>query len=168
MNIGNIIGLILGGIAIVFLYWAQSEVWGDTWYNKAKDAVIGHTQDIRDRIFTGNEYVDGYGLNKTSFEYSKDTIHWAKGTASIRKNNRGYFVQLHTDFNTGFAPDLYVVLVDKEVKSQSDLDSANKSILYKLRKPNGASYYQFQPETKVKSVVIWCKRFNEWMGSAIL
>ncbi|MEY4447506.1 MAG: hypothetical protein RLZZ433_521, partial [Pseudomonadota bacterium] len=40
----------------------------------------------------------------------------------------------------------------------------------RLAKPNGASYYPLQTTdiNEVKSVLIWCKQFKEYIGSADL
>ena len=164
---GNIIGAIAVVIFGIFFWWASNEVFGGV-FKDTRDAIIGHTQDIRDRLFTGEKYVDAYGLNRAQFEHTKDLLHWAKGTVSIRKNKSGYYVQLHGNFDAAFAPDLYVVLSDKVVTNQEQLDLIPKPYIYRLKKPNGASYYKFDESIKVKSVIIWCKRFNQFMGSAIL
>jgi len=73
---------------------------------------------------------------------------------------------LNEDFEAGLAPDLYIFTSTDVIDSQSALDKTKKMNLIKLKKGSGASFYEV--EGNIKSIVIWCQAFNQWMGSAIL
>ena len=129
------------------------------------DAFKGHIEDIEDRQ-KDDQFINGEIISKAKFEYTKDSIHWAEGSLEIVNNNGKKYIQLLSDFDSGLAPDLYIFTSNKEIKTQSDLDAAEKMNLKKLYKGSGASYYEVSGD--IKSIVIWCKRFNQFMGSAII
>ena len=128
-------------------------------------AISGHIEDYKNRN-KSDEFVNGLIESKLEFTYSKDSIHYANGSAEIIYKDGIRFIQLLSDFEAGFAPDLYILTSNDLIKTQEDLDNAKKDNLQKLKKGSGASYYQVEGD--FKSVVIWCKRFNQLMGSAIV
>ena len=136
-----------------------------SFFSDAWDAITGHIEDIEDRQ-KSDKFINGLIESKAKFEYTKDSIHWAEGSVEVIYKDGLRFVQLLSDFEAGLAPDLYIFTSNKEIKTQSDLDASTKENLHKLYKGSGASYYEVSGD--IKSIVIWCKRFNQFMGSAII
>ena len=130
------------------------------------DAVKGHIEDIEDRQ-KDDSFINGEIESNWKFKYTKDSIHWAEGSAEIVNHNGTKFIQLLSDFDSGLAPDLYIFTSSDIIKTQEDLDKTKKQNLRKLIKGSGASFYQID-NSDIKSIVIWCKRFNQFMGSAII
>ena len=127
------------------------------------DAITGHIEDIEDRQ-KDDQFIDGEIIKSGKFTNVKDSIHWAEGSLEIIKNETGTYIQLLSDFDSGLAPDLYIYTSDKILKNQADIDQNQKFNLTKLVKGSGASYYKVEGD--IKSIVIWCQRFNQFMGSA--
>ena len=138
------------------------------WFEDIGKAIDGHVSDIKERITIDDAHVTGIDIAKTTFTFTKDAIHWAEGDVSVVRSIDGEYVQLEETFKSGLAPDLFIVLSDKVITNQAQLDAAPKTTLMKLTKGSGASYYKIPQELKLKTVVIWCKSFNQFMGSAIL
>ena len=128
-------------------------------------AVTGHINDVIDRQ-KDDEFISGNIIKKAEFTLSKDSIHYVNGSLQVIESKGKTYIQLNEDFASGLAPDLYILTSEDIIDSQSDLDNTNKMNLIKLKKGSGASYYEV--EGNIKSVVIWCQAFNQWMGSAIL
>jgi len=132
-------------------------------------AISGHAIDIKNRILVDDELIsNGKTLKKSSFKYTKDSIHWAKGDVSIIKYKGKRYIQLHKNFESGLAPDLYLMTSSSKIKTQWDLDNHKKIEIAKLKKSKGATVYEIPKDLKIKSIIIWCKRFNQFMGSAIV
>jgi len=129
-------------------------------------AITGHVKDIKDRVLTDDEFVEGKVISESEFTLTKDSIHWAKGGVKIIEMNNDKYIQLNEDFEAGLAPDLYIFTSTDIIDSQSDLDKTVKSNLIKLKKGSGASIYKVSGD--IKSIVIWCKAFNQWMGTAVV
>ena len=130
-------------------------------------AIGGHIDDVTDR-FKDDEFIPGDRIADFEFTYSKDSIHYANGTGEIVYENGQAYIQLNEDFAAGLAPDLYIFTSEKRITNQADVNRAVKMNLTKLKKGSGASYYKIDNHRNVKSIVIWCKRFNQLMGSAIV
>ena len=128
-----------------------------------KDAITGHIDDVIDRQ-KEDKFIDGLIETSTTFTNVKDNIHWAKGSVEIIYKDGLRYIQLGSDFEAGLAPDLYIYTSPKILKNQADIDQNQKFNLTKLTKGSGASYYLITGD--VKSIVIWCQRFNQFMGSA--
>lgn len=131
-----------------------------------KDAITGHAEDLYDRVLEDDTFITGIVIKSGEFTYSKDSIHWANGSLDIIEKNGKTYIQLNKDFESGIAPDLYLFTSKSEIKTQGDVDISTKDNLIKLTKGSGASFYEVKGD--FKSVVIWCKRFNQLMGSAVL
>ena len=138
---------------------AHASIFTDAW-----DAITGHVDDVVDRQ-KDDEFINGEIIKQSTFEFTKDSIHWAEGSVEIIKNKDGYFIQLGKDFEAGLAPDLYIFTSKNKIVNQEDVNNASKDNLKKLVKGSGASYY-YIPSKDIKSIVIWCKQFNQFMGSA--
>ena len=130
------------------------------------DAAKGHTNDIIERITVDDEFVTGDVVKSGEFTLTKDSIHWAKGGVQVIDMNGKTYIQLDETFEAGLAPDLYVFTSDKTIDSQQALNRDVKSNLQKLNKGSGASIYEVTGD--IKSIVIWCQAFNQWMGTAIV
>ena len=130
-------------------------------------AVGGHISDVIDRS-KDDEFIPGNTITKSEFTLSKDSIHWAEGGVSLVYDKGLTYIQLEPDFEAGLAPDLYIFTSKDRIDSQSALNRTEKLNLTKLKKGSGASYYLLDDVEDIKSIVIWCKRFNQWMGSAII
>lgn len=139
-------------------------------FSDIRDAIKGHASDIKDRILIDDEYATGMTEQTAKFEYTQDDgIHWAKGSVSLVKDVDKYYIQLNSDFEAGLAPDLYLYITNHSiVTNQKQFESSKVIEVAKLKKGKGATYYELPRMTKVKSIIIHCKRFNEFMGSAVL
>ena len=60
-------------------------------------------------------------------------------------------------------------VVDAAIKDNDEF-SGKQVEVSRLAKPNGASYYLLKSsdENEVSSILIWCKQFKEYIGSADL
>ena len=128
-----------------------------------KDAITGHIDDYKDRQ-KDDEFISGLINKSGKFTNVKDSIHWAEGSFEIIYKDGLQYIQLLSDFEAGLAPDLYIFTSPKVLKNQADIDQNQKFNLTKLKKGSGASYYLVEGD--IKSIVIWCQRFNQFMGSA--
>lgn len=147
----NLISISSGqGVQVSFL--------SDAW-----DAFTGHIEDIQDRQ-KEDKFINGLIETSTTFTNVKDSIHWAEGSVEIIYKDGLRYIQLGSDFEAGLAPDLYIFTSPKVLKNQADIDQSQKFNLTKLSKGSGASYYLVSGD--IKSIVIWCKQFNQFMGSA--
>ena len=166
MNKWIIGGMVFLGIAAVFHSQVRANIFIDT-----IDAIRGHIDDVEDRINHEDVYVSGDTVTTSKFrdtDVGRDTIHWADGTASIISNDDGWYLQLHDDFVTGPAPDLYVYLAEQKVYDEGSFWAANPVELSKLSSGSGAQYYMLQDPVDSVEVIIWCKRFGAFIGATTL
>ena len=137
-----------------------------------KDAVSGHVEDVKDRLTTDNEFVDGQLVSIGNFNSDtndRDRLHYVNGTVSIVFNHGAYYVQLHEDFKTGLAPDLYIYVSEwSNIKNAKFFNQVKQYELAKLKSGSGATFYAIPMDLDIASVTIWCKRFGVYMGSANL
>ena len=122
-------------------------------FSDIADAFTGHVEDIRDRVLVDDEVVGGKILKTATF-VGDDSIHWTKGEVSIVELDGNKFIQTHSNFDNGLAPDLYIYINDREVE------------ISKLKKGNGSQVYVLPRGIEVDQIEIWCKRFDELMGTA--
>lgn len=137
-------------------------------FDDITNAIDGHIHDIKDRILVDDQFITGDVISESKFTYSKDSIHWANGTVKIVEANGKYYIQLGEDFEAGLAPDLYILTSESVIKTQTDLDLAKKDNLIKLAKGKGATVYEITNVEDINSIVIWCQRFNQLMGSSVI
>lgn len=155
---------------VIFFGAIGSAVANASWWNDVVDAVSGHVSDAAERITHDDEFIDGVEIASGSFrtdDPGRDSIHWADGTVSIVQNSYGVFVQLGSDFNSGPAPDLYIYTASSKVVDEASFYAAeNLQELGTLQSGSGASYYYVAQTDGVTEVIIWCKRFGEFIGAA--
>ena len=154
-------------LLIVPLVSANANIFSDI-----KTAITGHIDDLEDRINHEDTILEGNTLVSGEFRADDpgvDRFHWAAGTASIVTNASGMYLQLGDDFDTGHAPDLYIYVADSKVVDESSFWSASGRVeLAKLESGSGAQVYDLSGISDFSEVIIWCKAFGEFMGSATL
>ena len=137
------------------------------------DAIGGHITDVTDRINHEDETVDGVRLSSSQFRDSdpgRDSVHWANGGVSLIDRDGVRHIQLDTDFATGPAPDLYIYIANKKVVDEKSFWEADATELSKLKSGSGAQHYELPADfsTDNLEIIIWCKRFGEYIGAATL
>ena len=144
-------------------------------FDRIKDAITGHTDDIIERVTVDDQYAPGNVQASNNFrtdDVGNDAAHWVKGTAQTVRDfaaDKNY-VQLQNNFKAGLAPDLYIYisLVDKKIVDEQSFNSVEQIELGKLVKGKGASFYEVPAHINIQdiqSITIWCKRFSQFMGS---
>lgn len=163
----TIIGVVLAVLIVVFAAQVRANIFTDT-----IDAIRGHIDDVESRINHEDTFVSGDTIATSRFrdtDVGRDAIHWADGSVSIiRDANDKWFIQLHTDFNTGPAPDLYIYLAERKVYDESSFWAADPVELSKLSAGSGAQYYELKGPVDSIEVIIWCKRFGAFIGATTL
>ncbi len=163
----NKILIAIAAFFLMFGVWAVNEVRAGV-FDDIRAAIAGHASDIKERLFVEEEFISGNNVASSEFKYTKDAAHWAEGSVSIIEEDGKKYLQLHGDFKAGLAPDLYVYISSDIIKSQADFDTLWVVELAKLKKGSGASYYEIETALDIKSIIIQCKRFNQFMGSALI
>ena len=136
------------------------------------DAIRGHAQDLRAR-FSDHKKIDGEVLKRGEINTrakGQDMLHNSSGTWSLIKSGNQLFLQSGENFRSSPGPD-YHVYVSSGPAIQDNQDFSDKQVeVGRLTKPNGAAYYPLtiQNLSEVTSVLIWCKQFKEYIGSADL
>lgn len=141
-------------------------------FSKIGDAITGHVGDVKAR-FSDGAVLGGEVLKTSNLRDDlpgTDAVHYGTGTVTLEEKEGGYFVQFADDTKISFAPDLNIYISKKGdiVDEQGYLD-LEPIHLGEMTKPNGASFYKLpdgvQPD-EVRSVLVWCRRFGEFMSSA--
>ena len=146
------------------------------------EAGKGHLKDLGDRWNHDDEHVEGDSLYSGTFrddDIGRDGVHYVDGTVSIVRAESGsdeFYIQLNRDFKAGLAPDLYLYVADRKVVNERSFDKATTLEVSKLKSGSGAQYYKLSSEdiwntlgeTDHLEIVIWCKRFHQYMGAATL
>ena len=131
------------------------------------EAGKGHLRDLGDRLTHDEEFVYGSDLATGEFrddDPGVDAAHWAVGTVSIVSTDEGIFIQLGEDFKAGLAPDLYIYTADRKVVDERSFKRAKTTEVSMLKSGSGAQYYKI--DAIPSEVIIWCKRFGQFMGAA--
>lgn len=136
------------------------------------DAIRGHTQDLKSR-FEGNQKVEGDILKKGNIDKNakgQDLIHNSSGEWSLVKVGDQLFLQSSEDFRSSPGPDYHIYISSKAAIKDNDEFSAQQIEVSRIKKPNGAAFYLLKTQNPedVSSVLIWCKQFKEYIGSADL
>lgn len=102
-----------------------------------------------------------------------DSSHPASGRAEIvRLRNGGLGVKLHADFRVRGGPDLRIWISEAgNPRSARAVRAAGHVDLGRLRSSNGEQIYRIPADVDVNaigSVVIWCRAFSVFFGSAAL
>jgi hypothetical protein len=136
------------------------------------DAIRGHTQDIKAR-FSDHQTISGEVVKEGEIDTSakgQDFLHQSSGTWSVVRVGNDLYLQSSENFSSSPGPDYHVyVSSGAAIKDNDQFDDMQIEVA-PLTKPNGAAYYKLATNDidTVNSVLIWCKQFNEYIGSADL
>ena len=139
-------------------------------FSDVVDAVKGHVEDVKDRVSHEDQFIDGMVISRSEFrrdDLGRDRIHWADGTVSLVVGSDSRHIQFESDFVTGPAPDLYLYIASQKVYDEESFWAAEPTEIAKLQSGSGAQHYAIEAEGHVE-VIIWCKRFGEFIGAATL
>lgn len=136
------------------------------------DAIRGHTQDLKSR-FEGNQKVAGDTLKRGQIDKNakgQDLIHNSSGEWTLVKVGNQLFLQSGEDFRSSPGPDYHIYISSKPAIKDNDEFNAQQIEVSRIKKPNGAAFYLLKTQNPedVHSVLIWCKQFKEYIGSADL
>ncbi len=138
------------------------------------DALKGHVRDLRDRTqpdaFIAGEVIKRGKIDETA--KGQDLLHNSKGGWTLVLSGGVLYVQSGDDFRSSPGPDYHVYVSAKPaIKDNDEFDGSGQIEVGRLVKPNGAAYYKLPASlsaSDVRSVLVWCKRFREYIGSADL
>ena len=136
------------------------------------DAISGHVRDIRSR-FSDHQIIKGDVLKKGDIDISakgQDMFHSSSGTWSLVRVGNELFLQSGEKFRSSPGPDYHVYISKDPAIKDNDQFSKAQIEVSRLIKPNGAAYYKLATDDldSVHSILIWCKQFKEYIGSADL
>ena len=136
------------------------------------DAIRGHAQDIKSR-FEDNQKVEGEILKRGQIDKNakwQDLIHNSSGEWSLVKVGNQLFLQSSDDFKSSPGPDYHIYISSKPAIKDNDEFSAQQIEVSRIKKPNGAAFYLLKTQNPedINSMLIWCKQFKEYIGSADL
>jgi len=136
------------------------------------DAIRGHAQDLKAR-FEDNQKVEGEVLKRGQIDKNakgQDLIHNSSGEWSLIKVGNQLFLQSSEDFRSSPGPDYHIYISSKPAIKDNDEFSAQQIEVSRIKKPNGAAFYLLKTQNPedINSVLIWCKQFKEYIGSADL
>lgn len=136
------------------------------------DAIRGHAKDFKAR-FEGNQKVEGEILKRGQIDKNakgQDLIHNSSGEWTLVKVGNQLFLQSGEDFRSSPGPDYHIYISSKPAIKDNDEFSAQQIEVSRIKKPNGAAFYLLKTQNpeEVTSVLIWCKQFKEYIGSADL
>ena len=136
------------------------------------DAIRGHAQDIKSR-FEDNQKVEGDIIKRGQIDKNakgQDLIHNSSGEWSLIKVGNQLFLQSGEDFRSSPGPDYHIYISNKPAIKDNDEFSSQQIEVSRIKKPNGASFYLLKTQNPddINSVLIWCKQFKEYIGSADL
>jgi hypothetical protein len=136
------------------------------------DAIRGHAQDLKSR-FEDNQKLEGEVLKRGQIDKNakgQDLIHNSSGEWSLIKVGNQLFLQSSEDFRSSPGPDYHIYISGKPAIKDNDEFSAQQIEVSRIKKPNGAAFYLLKTQNPedINSVLIWCKRFKEYIGSADL
>jgi hypothetical protein len=130
------------------------------------DAIRGHAQDLKAR-FSDHKKIDGEIDTKAK---GQDMLHSSSGTWSLMRSGNQLYLQSGEDFRSSPGPDYHVYISSgPAIKDNPEFNDKQIEVA-RLTKPNGAAYYPLKTQNidDVRSVLIWCKQFKEYIGSADL
>ena len=136
------------------------------------DAISGHVRDIRSR-FSDHQIIKGDVLKKGDIDISakgQDMFHSSSGTWSVVRVGNDLYLQSDENFRSSPGPDYHVYISKDPAIKDNDQFSKAQIEVSRLIKPNGAAYYKLATDDldSVHSILIWCKQFKEYIGSADL
>ena len=136
------------------------------------DAFRGHIQDVKSR-FSAHQRMDGQVLKKGSIDTNakgQDLVHNSSGTWTLVRSSDQLYLQSGEDFRSSPGPDYHVYVSNGPAIKDNDEFGSSQIEVGRLKKPNGAAYYLLNAKgvDDIRSVLIWCKQFKEYIGSADL
>ncbi len=136
------------------------------------DAIRGHAQDLKSR-FESNQKVEGDILKRGQIDKNakgQDLIHNSSGEWTLVKVGDQLFLQSSENFRSSPGPDYHIYISNKPAIKDNDEFSSQQVEVSRIKKPNGAAFYLLKTQNPedVNSVLIWCKQFKEYIGSADL
>jgi len=136
------------------------------------DAIRGHAQDLKSR-FEDNQKVEGEIIKRGQIDKNakgQDLIHNSSGEWSLIKVGNQLFLQSGEDFKSSPGPDYHIYISSKSAIKDNDEFSAQQVEVSRIKKPNGAAFYLLKTQNPedINSMLIWCKQFKEYIGSADL
>lgn len=136
------------------------------------DIIRGHAQDLIVR-FDDHQKIDGKIIKTGQIDKNakgQDFLHSSSGEWSVVKVGNELFLQSSEDFRSSPGPDYHVYISSKSAIKDNDEFGAEQIEVSRLKKPNGAAFYPLKTKNSedIKSVLIWCKQFKEYIGSADL
>ncbi|QWE22585.1 DM13 domain-containing protein [Polynucleobacter sp. AP-Jannik-300A-C4] len=136
------------------------------------DAIRGHVQDLRART-EEHQKIEGIILKRGQIDKNakgQDLIHNSSGEWSLVKVGNQLFLQSSEDFRSSPGPDYHIYISSKPAIKDNDGFSSQQIEVSRIKKPNGAAFYLLKTENPedVSSMLIWCKQFKEYIGSADL
>ncbi len=136
------------------------------------DAIRGHAQDLRVR-FDDHQKIEGEVIKRGQIDKTakgQDLIHNSSGDWSVIRVGKQLFLQSSENFRSSPGPDYHVYISGKAAIKDNDEFGVEQIEVSRLKKPNGAAFYLLptQNPEDITSVLIWCKQFKEYIGSADL
>ena len=134
------------------------------------DAIRGHAQDLRVR-FDDHQKIEGEVIKRGQIDKTakgQDLIHNSSGEWSVIKVGNQLFLQSSENFRSSPGPDYHVYISSKPAIKDNDEFSTQQIEVGRLKKPNGGAFYLLttQNPDDIHSMLIWCKQFKEYIGSA--
>jgi hypothetical protein len=136
------------------------------------DALGGHLRDIRTR-FSEHQVIAGETVRRGDIDRTakgQDILHNSSGTWTVVRVGKDLYLQSADNFRSSPGPDYHVYISRAPAIKDNDQFDGNQREVGRLLKPNGAAYYKLPTANadEVNSVLIWCKQFKEYIGSADL
>jgi hypothetical protein len=136
------------------------------------DAIRGHVQDLKVR-FDDHQKIEGDVIKRGDIDKNakgQDLLHNSSGEWSLIKVGNQLFLQSSENFRSSPGPDYHVYISSKPAIKDNDEFSVQQIEVGRLKKPNGAAYYLLKTQNPedINSMLVWCKQFKEYIGSADL
>ena len=136
------------------------------------DAIRGHIQDLKARS-SDHQKIEGVIIKRGQIDTNakgQDLLHNSSGEWYIVKVGNQLFLQSNEDFRSSPGPDYLVYISSKAAIKDNDEFSPQQIEVSRLKKPNGAAFYLLKTQNPedINSMLIWCKQFKEYIGSADL
>lgn len=136
------------------------------------DAIRGHVQDLKVR-FDDHQKIEGDIIKRGQIDKNakgQDLIHNSSGEWLLVKVGDQLFLQSSEDFRSSPGPDYHIYISSKSAIKDNDEFSAQQIEVSRVKKPNGVAFYLLKTQNPedINSMLIWCKQFKEYIGSADL
>jgi hypothetical protein len=136
------------------------------------DAIRGHVHDLKVR-FDDHQKIEGEVIKRGNIDKNakgQDLLHNSSGEWSVIKVGNQLFLQSSENFRSSPGPDYHVYISSKSAIKDNEEFSVQQIEVGRLKKPNGAAYYLLKTQNPedINSMMVWCKQFKEYIGSADL